>query len=326
MRAYRQTFRQHRVLLTLPVVLSALVAGWFTFGAAPQYRSTASLWVDNGPAGESSLTDVADPIAPGAGSAGVADTPASLEQTNLQQLLHTADFDLAVARGSSLPRFLAAHNGGGFSPTALLHSPSTDPILDAAGTIGTAVTITTPGPQVLLLGFTGPTPRVATSVLASLISHIEGRTGQFGTDYGKTAQGVYSDKARNAAVAAANARASLADYRRTHATASGRVDTIEAALDTQVQATTARLAVAQAALRQEATYAQNGGGIALLRVIDQPAVPSGPVSGASTAVLGVAAGAFAGLLISLLAVIALSPGRPGPWDAELFPSRRRTPT
>ena len=57
-----ETFRQHRVLLSLPIVLAGLIAGFLVFTSRPSYVSTASLWVDT-PTGQNSSVGSATQLA-----------------------------------------------------------------------------------------------------------------------------------------------------------------------------------------------------------------------------------------------------------------------
>ena len=52
--SYRQTFSRHKVLFSLPVVITTLLAIWFVAGTPKQYRAGATLFVDT-KAGQSSL-------------------------------------------------------------------------------------------------------------------------------------------------------------------------------------------------------------------------------------------------------------------------------
>jgi uncharacterized protein involved in exopolysaccharide biosynthesis len=302
--AYRQTFRAHRRLLIAPIVIAALVGGWFTFGAAPAYQSSASLWVDN----ESKIATAPAGSADATGPVG----PAGLEAQVLDELLQTPSFDVAVGRGSQLPRFLAAGGtAGGFSPTVLLaHGGTADPEATAAESVNTNVGITVAGPQVLHLSFTGPTPAVARSVLASLISHLLSSNLSPGQTFNKTATAFYQRKLSAAMWAVENNRASLADYARDHAKATSINDPTYAALATEV-----RLADTDLAALQSAAAGNNSGG-ATIEVIDHPSLPDGPESGFSAHLAGVVGGAFAGLVLSLLALIFLTPRPSVPWDSD----------
>ena len=107
--SYRDAFRQHRLLLSLPVVLAFLIAAWFVVGAPNSYESSASLWVNNSAPAASSLGDANPGLTP----------PSTVEEGVITELLATKSFALAVGRRSLLRPYLASHQTQGFSPTAL---------------------------------------------------------------------------------------------------------------------------------------------------------------------------------------------------------------
>src|SRR2546421_10134813 len=130
MARYRETFRrQHWLLLTLPIIVSVVFAGWFAFGAAPKYRSMATLWIDNAPATGPSLhtmpATAAGDQAAGPAAGDQAASPAAGDQAAgpatavglvLAQLLTDPKFDFEVSHGSLLPRFIGSGGRTGFRP------------------------------------------------------------------------------------------------------------------------------------------------------------------------------------------------------------------
>jgi hypothetical protein len=307
---YVRKFRLHWKLLAMPVVISAAVAGWFTFGAAPVYSSSASVWVDNGASIQSSL----DANVGGTGIVG----PAQLESQVLGELLATPGFDVAVAKGSGLVRFLAAGGrAGGFSPKVLLSRP--DPALalpTAAGDVGTGIQMTVTGPQVLTLRYDGPSPMVARSVLRSLLHQLGTADTKFGASIGTVAATYYGRKLQSATDLAQNNRGALSMYLRNHPGA-GPSDPAYTALAAEVRTAAARLATVRLDSAESQTEADGPAG-ATMAVIDPPSASLYPVGGSSTKILGVIAGAFAGLVISITALLLL--GRPlstRRWDAEM---------
>jgi hypothetical protein len=340
LRAYRQTFRRHRALLIAPVVVAALIGAWFTFGAAPAYRSTASVWVDNNPAISSFLggamasatpTASAGEIDPsGGGDGGPASSgtpgpagPAGLEAVVVSELLLSPSFDLAVGRSSLLPRFVeSGGSAGGFSPSVLLAGGSGDVPPSAAE--DTAAAVLAPdvkagpvGPQVLELSYDGPSPVVSRSVLRSLVRQIGVAGSAFGDSIGKTASAYYQHELAAAMSEAAGNQGALATYARAHPRSDSGNDAAYRALATEVVLAKARLTSVQAASSQAATEAQSNDANALMKVIDPPTLPTGPVTGLVSKLSGVVGGAFAGAVMSLLALIALTPRARMRWDAEV---------
>ena len=291
MSAYRETFRRHRVLFALPAVLAALAVAALTLTTPPSYESFASLWVDNGPAAGSSL-----------GNANQTVEPSAVEDTTLTELLATQTFDLAVGDGSSLKRSVASSGG-------------------TAKTIATAVAAgvgsTTPGPQVLQITFTGATPQVAQSTLSSLITQLENSTTRFGEDFGKTAQAYYQGQVRTATQAVSRAAAASAAYLRRHPSVTVQTDQNYAALVAAVGSATSQLATAKASLNQAAGQAQGSAAATTIRVIDPASVPTGPLSGKKKAAMEVVGAILAGMLISLLIIVAITPSGQDRWDEEM---------
>jgi len=164
--SYRATFRRHRVLFTLPVVRAVLIAAFIEFSAAKSYLSTASLWVDSPASVDSSLGSTDPAIVP----------PAQAEQSIITELLATREFVLAVGHNSLLGSYLAAHKAGGLLPSS--GGGSVDDEIVAALT-PTAVTATVAGPQVLQLGYKGPTPAVAASTLSALMAQLQRDSARF---------------------------------------------------------------------------------------------------------------------------------------------------
>jgi hypothetical protein len=338
--AYRQTFRRHRALLIAPVVVAALIGGWFTFGAAPAYRSTASVWVDNNPAISSSLagalasaalTASANDIDPSGGGAGGPSSsgtpapvgPAGLEAVVVSELLLSPSFDVAVGRGSLLPRFVESSGSAtGFSPSALLAGgsggvPPSAVEATAAADLAPAVRAEAVGPQVLELIYDGPSPVVSRSVLQSLVRQIGVAGSAFGDSIGKTAAAYYRRKLAAATSEAAGNQGALDLYARTHPQSNSENDATYRALATEVGLAKEQLTSVQSDNSQAATEAQSSDANALMKVVDPPTLPTGPVTGLVSKLMGVVGGAFAGAVMSLLALIALTPRARRRWDAEV---------
>jgi len=309
---YRHTFKAHWKLLIAPVIIGAVIAGWFTFGAAPRYRSTASLWLDNGASVGSSMDSGAN-----TGSIG----PASLESEVLAELLATPSFTEAVAKRSRLVSFYAdGGSAGGFSPTALLarrhqrESPLGQAMLGVAGIKTTVV-----GPQVLMLEYDGPSPVVAQSVLRSLLAELRLASSKFGRSIGQAADSYYRRRLASATEVAQNTRAALSSYVRQHPSV-GPEDPTYTQLSAEAQTAEARLATVKLNSSQAAVEDNSGNSAdsATTLVLDPPSVSNTPTQGMSTQVTGVIAGAFGGIVLGLAALLLMAaPPRTRRWDAEM---------
>ena len=293
MRAYHETFRRHRFLFCLPPLLFAVVLAVLAFGAPKKYQSYASLWIDNGPSGQSSLSSGAS-------------APSASEQTLLGELLSTTNFDRDVGKSSLLNQYLAAH---GVSKERM------DAMLAAA--VGSGVSTSAPGPQVLTVTFTGPTPAVAQSVLESLIVNVQRSILYFGHTFGKTAQAYFQQQVKTATQALSSATAATNAYRRDHPSATANNDQSYAALIAAQQSANSQIATATTGLGQATGQATGDGMSSLVQVVDPPSIPTSPTSGMMSAMKKVAGGFAGGLLLSVILIVAMTRSGDDRWDVEL---------
>jgi len=308
--SYRETFRRHRLLLSLPMLLAVVVAAWSALGAQKSYESTASLWVDNPPPADSSLGNANPAITP----------PAEQEQLVITELLKTRDFTLAVGRRSTLASYLAAHSSQGFGPLALLSGLGGGGGLDnrIVSALSSHVTSTVAGPQVLQLSYRGATPAVATSTLGAIVIGLDQEGLRFAQQRNEGALAYYKAQVAAASQAVANARQQANAYVSQHGGVASSDPNLAALTQAEGVAGT-QLTQATTNLTHAAGTLDTSGGVhTAVHVIDPPTVPTGPVSGHMKAVLAVLGGLFAGALISFLGVIALTPGRPETWEDALL--------
>src|SRR5205085_10624649 len=123
-----------RLLFSLPVVLTTLLAVWFVLATPKTYEAGASLWVDTPPPGASSLNQTNTSIL----------SPAAQSQQLLSELLTTRQFRLTIGHQGPMAQYFAAHPSQGWGPTALLAklrgSKSVDDQTAAALAVGHVVT------------------------------------------------------------------------------------------------------------------------------------------------------------------------------------------
>jgi hypothetical protein len=315
MAAYRVTFRRHRVLFALPIIISVVFAVWFAVGTPAVYRSSANLWIDNGPVQGSSLDSLSlEEAEASAGELTGPVGPAPIERQTLIGQLAAPAFDLAVGNDSLLPRYLASGGRRGFSPLVLLKHGGASIDYQVAQAVGTHVSTSTAGPQVLHVAYDGPTAAVARSVLTSLIAHLRTAAKIYGSDFAVSEQLFFEQTQAAASRALANAAASESSYKSQHPSATAESDPIFAALSASVKKTSSALSAASAAV---ASVQQGSAGLnAVIQVIDPPSLPSGPTVSADETALSLLGGLGAGLLMSFLAVVVSTP-IDRPWDAEL---------
>jgi uncharacterized protein involved in exopolysaccharide biosynthesis len=308
MNAYRATFRRHRALLVLPVAIAVVFALWSAFGAPPQYDSHATLWVDTAPPAASSVDGTTQAVTP----------PADQEQQVLAELLRTRQFRLTVARAGPLSGWLARNDTEGWSPTALLstlrgsRSPD-DRMLEALDERHVAFAIE--GPQLLSVSYSGPTPALSTATLHALINAFRDARARLNATRGQGTVAYYRAQRSAASTAVDDATANLRRYIEAHPGVRTSDPTVTAlrrareAARTQLFRVTAGLNQAVAGVAGDDASADEGGGARELTLLDAPSPGVSP-AGARQKAMALLAGLFAGGLVSLLGLIALTPTRP----------------
>lgn len=275
MQAYRETFRRHRLRYLLPPLLAALVVVGVSY-KAPSYVSSASLWVDNQVSSSSSLSVGAAQVAPQA--------PSAAEQTVLNELLTTSSFDNAVIAGAGLGSARAGHGG----------SSQVNPLI--AG-----VTSTTPGPQVLQLTATAPSPTVARDLVKSAMTQLQKFSAQWARAFASSAVAYYQ-----AQVASAN-----------HDLAKAQAAAGSSSSSTSNNASSSALSTATASLAQAQAQLTGHDGFSTVSVLDQPAINPAPTSGLKAPLTKGIGAAIACLLLSALIIVMRTPGGRDKWDEEL---------
>lgn len=317
---YREEFRRHRILYSLPMALITLLAIWYVAGAPKAYQSGASLWVDTPAPEASSLTQTNQFVV----------TPATQAQELLNELLTTRQFRLDVGRRGPLASYLAAHPSSGFGPSALLAElrgkQSTDDLVVAALDAKHVLT-TVAGPQVLAISVKEPTPTVALGTMRALVHAFNKQRTSFNLERGAATLAYYQNQAKAAAETLSSTQADMQTFLAANPTASNVGNTAEdAQLRSLLQAekvarsrySAANRSANQSALSLKATRSDR----ASFEVIDPPALPTGPVSGKKKELMAVVGGLFAGALLSFLALVAFGggPGDPdNPDDAVRVP-------
>ena len=304
--SYRQTFRQHRILFSLPIVLAVIVSAWAVLGSPKSYDSTTSLWVDTSAPADSSLGNVDPALTP----------PAQQEQTVVTELMATRSFVLSVGHKSLLGSYLATHSTSGFGPSALLSGGggSLDDRIIAA--LGGKVMSTVAGPQILQLTYSGPTPAVAASTLGTVVQQLQADSARFVKVHGDSALTYYKAQVQTGSQAVAAARTELSSYLAQHRGA-GLGDPTVNALTSAQSAANSQLNQATQNYNDAVSSLHGGSGGSTVSVVDPASTPIGPSSGKKKELMGLLGGLFAGALISLLGVVAMTKRKPTePWEDE----------
>lgn len=289
--SYRETYRRHRRLCFVPVVLGAVAAAFILFSSAHSYRSTASIWVDT--AGSVASSVGAD------GSPALAEPPASSEQGVLTELLSTDSFADSVARSSVLGKDL------GSAAAIDAHAPA----LLQHGHVTSAPT----GGQVLKITYTGSSPALAESVLGGVVTQLRNYSDSFASQHEEAAVTYDREQVSLAQATLAAENKSVRAYVAQHGRASRSAPAYIALAAAQNNAVT-ELGQANATLNQASASRGTDGWT--LRVIDPPGPAVSQAPDKKKIVGVILGGAFAGLLVSLLAVIAFTPARKETWEDE----------
>lgn len=284
--SYRETFRRHRKLFCLPVILGALAAGFFLFAMGRTYKSTASLWIDTTATEPSSLASNGGPLA---------EPPASAEQGILSELLTTNSFASSVAEHSLLGKSL----GGADAEEAL-----------GSGQVASAV----PGGQILQISYSASSPAIARTVLGAIVYQLRNYTHRLSAQHAQAALASDRGQVKAAEAALAAARSNITAYKAQHPGVSPTDPNYMSLVATENDAVR-QLAQANAALSQGA--GTGGNGTWSIQVVDPPSHASATAPRKSKMAEVILGGALGGLLVSFLAVVILTPVKKEEWEDEL---------
>jgi hypothetical protein len=292
--SYRETFKRHRKLFCLPMLLGVVAAGYLAVQTGKTFTATTSLWVDTAPPVASSASSDSPPLS---------SAPAAAEQGILTELLTTNDFAVAVAKNSLLGKYL----GGG---DAAVENNAANALEQGqvAGTIS--------GQQVLKISYTGPSPDVAKTTVAAIAQQLKVFNDKLTGQHDDAAVTYAQQQVTQASKTLAAARNALSQYLSQHPSA-GQSDPNFAALSSAEVNANNSLGSANTALAQAVGARASGGWT--MQLIDEPTVF--PVAkGKKKMVEEILGGLIGGALLSLLVVIALTPAKKDPWDEDDFPS------
>lgn len=281
--SYRETYRRHRKLFCLPVILGAVAGAFFLFSSAGSYKSTASIWVDTAPPLASTVgAELTTPLNT---------PPAAAEQGILTELLTTQSFATSVAKSALIAKSL----GGPAS-------------------IDKQVTETVAGEQLLKISYSGPSPAVAQSVLNAIVTQLRDYNNGLTAQHNQQAEAYDTEQVKLDEAALSTARTNANAYLAQHPGASQSDPNVLALTAAENNALT-QLGQANSALSQ-ATATHNAGGWSM-EVVDAASPGVAPALGKKKIVEVILGGAFGGLLLSFLVVVALTPAKKEVWEDEL---------
>jgi uncharacterized protein involved in exopolysaccharide biosynthesis len=290
--SYRGTYRRHRKLFLVPVILGALAGAFFVFTSVPSYKSTASLWVDT--------------AAPLPSTVGVGPTtplsapPAAAEQGILTELLTTQSFAASVAKSSALGKTLG--NAASIWKTA--------PTYLEAGQVAATVA----GAQILRITYSGSSPEEAQSVLSAVVNQLREYNNNLTAQHAQNSAAYDREQVKLAQAALTAARDNVNSYQQQHPGA-GPADPNLLALSAAENNAVTALGTANATLSQ-ATGTSNTGGWTL-QVVDPASPGQGSPVGKKKLIELILAGAFGGFVLSFLVIVLLTPAKKEMWEDEL---------
>lgn len=288
---YRDVFRRHRLLFASPVVLAAAFALWVGLSATKMYESGATLWSDSAVSAQTSVFGALP--------------PAGQDQQLLNELLTTRYFQTAIANSSPLGAYLAHHPDRGWGPSTLIaklrHAPSeSDRIASALGP--KRVKSNAKGPHVLEVSYDAPTPALAMQTLEAIIVQFRKQRGALRQDAISAAQ----KQVANASATLARARTDFTRYLDSHPSSTRNDPQLQALAASEREAVTG-LQTATDTMNSATLAVANGeSGQTVLRVVDEPQLPTGPVTGRKKLAESLIAGLFIGALISILGILGVA--------------------
>ena len=290
--SYRETFRRHRKLFCVPMILGVVAAAGVLFTSSKSYTSTASLWVDTAPPLASSVGGAITPP--------LSSPPAAAEQGILSELLTTDAFASSVVKSSSL--------GESLRSAASIHEA-------AAALLGNEqVVAIVAGQQILKIKYSGPSPAITQSVLGGIVTQLRNYNDSLTAQHDQAAVAYDTEQVNIAKTGLQTARANVNAYVAKHPGVTQSDPTLVSLVAAENNATT-QLGQANSTLSQ-ATGTRNEGGWTI-QVVD-PASPAASVALGKKKMLEViVGGAFGGLLVSFLLVVALTPAKKEVWEDEV---------
>lgn len=277
-RSYVETAFRHPLLMLAPIIAGFLAGAAFAYVQPREYVATASVWAD---------TSVPDPTT--IGTTGGTTPPSAGQAALLTQMLGTRAFLESVA----------------------MNSPVAEDLRDlgrldmdyALADLGSRVTVSTPGPQILTVAVESLAPEDATGVAAAVIEQFEAfkrmrlqQRAQSQVDYDTER---LEDARQALADAQEAAQAYLGQNRSVDVTADATASTLLAAVSTARQAyedAASSFSVSSLALADAEA--------ASVEVLDPPEVAY-PQARMKVLIIGAGGGLAAGLTVSVLLLLLL---------------------
>jgi uncharacterized protein involved in exopolysaccharide biosynthesis len=272
---YFTVFRKHKLLVSLPLIITLICAVGYEMKQPRQYVSSATLWADSPVPNDTTLLSAPNP------------SPAGAEAGVLSELLQTHQFLDNVLKRDPGAQFLVGH------------------LKD--------VSLTTPGPQVLVVSVTAKSPTAGSNANQALIDEFLTQVKSDTSLRAVALQNYYKQQLDTAANALSAAQEQLGQYLRTHPGSSGSTnDPAATQLAGTVAAAQQQYATAQSNYNSAGLQLSAGASLSELHVIDKPQIPAGPKSRKKKLLFAGVGGLLGGVVLSLSLLAMLVATRPVP--------------
>jgi capsular polysaccharide biosynthesis protein len=290
-RRYLEVFFRHKLVLILPVVIAFGVCVWRAQSVPRSYFGSTTVWSDTSVPNPSSLDDTQY----------AAVTPAQQSVTVLQELLATRQFVVAVGHRGPVADYLTKLG----TPAATLDDA-------IAQTLGSGITATPVGPQVLKIMMTGSNPTLIPGTLKAVVDQYVDQVASEHSGRDQASISYYSGRLDAAKKTLDRANTDLVTYQRAHPSSTPASDPTYSQLLQGVSAASNDYSTLQntyASLQNNSKDAnagtQNATETANFHVID-PVRTVFAASRKKKIIFNAVVGLFVGLLVSLLALAALT--------------------
>lgn len=308
---YLETFYRHRLLVIAPLVICALISLGFVTVQPGVFAATAKIWVDR-------------PLLAATTPSNIYQTPADEQAAVLEELIKTRSFCILAAARGTLPGDLQQENSaaahepinralsllpGQTSRSATLNQERLDDLVFQ--TISHGTTVLASGPNIVAVTFQYGHAGVAAATARGIIDqYVDEVLGGQRSD-AKAAVDFYAAQLKSARTDLAGADTKVLNYLDAHpeqrlptaipdaSLSQLKLDDDQARQRYQTLQSKLDQAELSAAIAQETT--PNG-----FRLIDAPLTPNAPVSRVKLYLQGGGAGLGAGLMLSVLCLIALT--------------------
>jgi hypothetical protein len=288
-RRYLETFSRHKIALILPIVIALAVSGHQAMSKPHKYVSTMTVWFDNAAPAASSLQDPQ-----------LYTSPASQNQAVMQEFLATRQFLVNVGRRGPLASYLTGGHPNHETPAV---SEAVDN--EMAALLSHAFTISLVGPQVAAVTLTGPTPAYLPGTLTAMATEFAAEVGGTVQAHSSASVAYYQAQVNGAMQTLDQANAAASAY---HAAHPGALPTTDSAYSQLLHAVTdaqTNYSSLEGNLQQANLGVANAQSPLSFHMIDPP-LGAFEVSNKKHEIFSVGAGLAAGLIISALALSALT--------------------